>query len=116
MAEDGFEQPKMIPDVVRAFPASVVGSLLPEADKIPKEFWSSQNDWHQFADRLFFHGWPTDMEIYSRPDVDGQIAIEHVGTVLRSYQPKHEHKMAGVAWLLSRWFKAVRHIPKKETT
>lgn len=110
---DGFDQPRKIPAAQRAFPADVIGTLLPLWDDIPEEFrsdWTGQhgNEWTLFVNRLFGLGWPLDREVLRRDDVDPEIAYQHLDTILRSYQPKHEHKIAGVAWLMSRWFLEIR--------
>ena len=32
------------------------------------------------------------------------LALRHLGACLSSWEPKHEHKTAGVAYLMSLWF------------
>lgn len=110
---DGFDEPKIIPDITYAFPAQVVGELLPEWEKIPEDFqrqWSDGNEWSTFINRVFMSGWPKDLQLYQRDDIDGELAWRHIHTVLKSFEPKHEHKIAGASWLLSRWFAAVRPV------
>ena len=41
---------------------------------------------------------------------DTNKAIRHLKAILVSYDPKHEHKEAGVAFLLSEWFEDVTYI------
>lgn len=36
-------------------------------------------------------------------DCDANDALANIQTALRSFEPKHEHKMAGVAYLMSMW-------------
>jgi len=42
------------------------------------------------------------------PKIDSQLAWRHIMTCLKSFEPKHEHKMAGVGYLLSLWFLSFR--------
>lgn len=39
-----------------------------------------------------------------KPGVDGPKAVAAIRAVLVSFQPKHEHKEAGCAFMLSEWF------------
>jgi hypothetical protein len=36
--------------------------------------------------------------------VDGELAIRHLQVIQASFEPKHEHKEAAVAYLASLWF------------
>lgn len=104
---DGYDQPMVVPDAMYAFPASL-GQLLPPWDSIPQEFRDNQTEWNRFVSTWFFKGWPEDRDLYQRPDVDAEIAFRHLHTIMRSFEPKHEHKEAAVAWLMSRWFGAIK--------
>lgn len=97
--------PKVVSDVMLAFPADVVG-LLPAEREIPEEFWRP-NDWERFAMHWFMHGLTESAEFYCKDGVDGATAVRHLQAILGSYQPKHEHKIAGVAYLCSLWFDKV---------
>lgn len=106
---DGFDQPQEIPRVQQVFAANVVSTLMPAYDSIPEEFRSDGTDWNKFVSAWFFLGDAlTKFDLYPRDDVDPQIAWGHLSTILRSWEPKHEHKEAAVAWLMSRWFLAIR--------
>lgn len=104
---DGFDQPQEISAALRAFPASV-RDLMPAYDAIPEEFKGGGTDWNKFISSWFFTGWPQDRQLIMRDDVNGELAYLHISTILRSFEPKHEHKEAACAWLLSRWFEAIR--------
>jgi hypothetical protein len=39
-----------------------------------------------------------------REGVDGAEALAHLRYCMRSYEPKHEHKIEGVAFLINEWF------------
>lgn len=107
---DGFDQPHEVSDVLLAFPGSV-SDLMPPMSSIPEEFqnMNDHTDWNKFVTRWFFSGDAlTHFDLYTREDVDAQAAWKHLSAVLRSWEPKHEHKQAAVAWLMSRWFLAIR--------
>jgi hypothetical protein len=111
---DGYDQPMVVDDILYAFPGHL-DRLLPSWESIPEEFrdMNGRTEWNRFVRDWFFHGWPEDRRLYERPDVDAEAAFRHLHTIMRSFEPKHEHKEAGVAWLMSRWFAAIR--PKKGT-
>lgn len=90
-----------ISEAQQVFPAEVVGSLLPEAEQIPSEFWDRSNKYNRLASRLFFG--QVDGLVFDKPGVDNHVAGTHIMTCLGSYEPKHEHKEAGVAYLLYLW-------------
>ena len=102
-----FAQPQDIDAVTHAFPANVIGTLMPVASDIPEAFWSWSNAWNRWAQACFSHGWPTDHRVFPRDDVDAELAATHLHTLLRSYEPKHEHKLAAVGYLASRWFERI---------
>lgn len=104
---DGYDQPMVVDDVLYAFPGHL-DRLLPTYDSIPEEFRVRENQWHKFVHDWFFRGWPEDRDLFTREDVDPEIAFRHLHTIMKSFEPKHEHKIAGVAWLMSRWYAAIR--------
>jgi len=106
---DGYDQPLVVDDVLYAFPGHL-DKLLPPWDSIPEEFrnMNGRTEWNVFVRDWFFKGWPEDRYLYQRPDVDGEAAFRHLHTIMRSFEPKHEHKEAAVAWLMSRWYAAIR--------
>ncbi len=105
---DGYDQPMVIDDILFVFPGHI-DKLLPQYDDIPEEFRRNRGtEWNVFVRDWFFAGWPEDRLLYTRPDVDAEAAFRHLYTIMRSFEPKHEHKEAGVAWLMSRWYAAIR--------
>jgi len=93
--------PKEVSDLDLAFPGDILEQgLLPAWEDVPEEF-KENSSWPNFVSRLFFEGgeWPA-----VKDGVDGIKAKRHVKACLGSFQPKHEHKIAGVAWLMSQWF------------
>jgi hypothetical protein len=107
---DSFDQPNRISKAQQVFAANVVDTLMPPMAEIPDDFQQGRTPWNEFISTLFFRGSARafeDWELTINPDVDGQLAFTHISTILRSFEPKHEHKEAAAAWLASRWFATV---------
>ena len=85
-----------------AFPANVI-ALMPAWEDIPEAFKGWTGPWVELAERWFYKGLSSD-ELVPKPGIDLPTAVRHLGTVLRSFQPKQEHKIAAVAYLMSQWF------------
>jgi len=111
---DGFDRPHPVDDLTLAFPAHVVGRLIPDMSRIPVAFGGrstatpthplgmSADKWVRLADSWFGTGIVGTVVV--RPGIDAQAAVRHFRAVLGSFEPKHEHKIAAVAYLMSRWF------------
>jgi hypothetical protein len=100
MTKPDFTKPSPIDDVTAAFPGRIIGTLLPLWADIPAEFKSRSNEFAQFAHEWFFDGIEG---IAFNPDIDTQTAGRHLQACLCSYEPKHQHKIAGVAYMMSLW-------------
>jgi hypothetical protein len=102
-----WSKPKAIDQVTLAFPANVVGTYLPPRDVIPEDFdrnWHhDSHEWCGVANRWFSEGIEKS-EFKPKDGIDEAAAWRHLSACMRSFEPKHEHKIAGVAWLMSMWF------------
>jgi len=105
---DRWAQPTPLDAVQLAFPADAL-EYMPSMSEIPSEFKDSHNDWCVFVTRWFGFGLSPETDFMPRQGVDAETAFKHVAAVLRSFAPKHEHKEAAAAYLLSRWFEGVRY-------
>lgn len=76
--------------------------ILPPYDAIPDEFKRENNPWAKWSGDWFFKG----LERYpvANDGIDLGLAMRNLSAVQRSFEPKHEHKEAGVAYLASLWF------------
>ncbi len=95
-------KPRKIDAVAAAFGAADVRDLLPPWDSIPDEFKGYRNPTVQTVERWFFDGGR--LACKAKPWIDEKLARIHLGSVMRSFEPRHEHKVAGVAYLISLWF------------
>ena len=98
--------PKEISDVDYAFGS--VNGLLPEYSDIPSEFKGIGNKWNRVFNDWFFNGlnhctWKP------KDGVNSKMAIRHIATIMRSFEPTHERKEAGCAYLMSLWFDDVSY-------
>jgi hypothetical protein len=76
--------------------------ILPPMSEIPDEFKRGSGPWIEWQRDWFFSG----LKRYPVPreGIDRGKAMSNLACVQRSYEPKHEHKQAGVAYLASLWF------------
>lgn len=107
-------QPTAVSGLDLAFPANVIGRLLPPMADIPPEFHRHEDPWVRSARAWFFGG--VDLAkstVVPKPGVDRGAALRHLQAVLGSFEPKHEHKEAGAGYLMSLWFERFDVVPAK---
>ena len=77
--------------------------LMPKYDDIPEEYKHGNTKWNKLFNDWFFSGL-SNLDITPKPGVDRNKAISHIRAVMGSFEPPHEHKEAGVAFLMAEWF------------
>lgn len=82
--------------------------LLPPMAAIPVDFKRGSNKWIRFQQEWFFSGLKNH-KATPKPGVDLAKAWRHLRSIQGSFEPKHEHKEAAVAWLASRWFEDITY-------
>lgn len=95
-------EPVAVSDLLLAFPAAVE-HLMPAPEDIPEV----DDKWTRVVRTWFYKGLSADAKFYMRDGIDGEKAFRHLSAILRSFQPKHEHKEAAMAYLLSLWCEEV---------
>jgi hypothetical protein len=100
-------KPKVVSDVMMAFPANVIPDYLPPSMEIPDEFWQYDDSWTNELFQDWFYGGLKDPKFYPKPGIDAEMAYRHIRAVMGSFQPKHEHKVAGCRYMLDTWFEKV---------
>lgn len=96
--------PKPVSDAEFAFPTRVIGYFIPGWDELPETFQQGTSGYENLAILACFNG----IELLSealRDEVDAALARRQLIAIVRSFQPKHEHKEAAIAYLLSLWIK-----------
>lgn len=96
-----------ISDLDVVFPGNVA-ALMPKWEEIPEEFRRGHGRWDDVVNDWFFHGLKNS-QWTPKPGVDTNKALRHIKAILASFEPKHEHKTAAVAYLLSEWFENVTY-------
>lgn len=86
---------------------------LPRYDTLPDEFkYHGGNAYCKAITTWFFKGAKAhtngikigDVVFVAKPGVDAKLALAAIQSCLGSFAPKHEHKEAGCAYMLSEWF------------
>lgn len=98
----------VISKVDEAFPAHAL-EWMPAWEDIPEEFKQRNSEWVEISRSWFMNGLPENVEFYPREGVDAERAYRVLAATQRSFAPKHQHKEAAVAYLLSCWFSEVRN-------
>lgn len=96
--------PIPVSDVTLAFPANVIGVLIPEWGDLPQVFQDRMSGYEKLANYACFHSVELKPEAL-KPSIDATTATRQLSAVVRSFELKHEHKEAGLAYLLSLWLK-----------
>jgi hypothetical protein len=97
-----WSRPKTVPDVQFAFPAYIIGTLITEWDDLPDEFRNRTSGYEELAGHACFNnvGFRSDSLLEG---IDIELANRQLNAIARSFQPKHQHKEAAIAYLLSLW-------------
>lgn len=114
-----FDAPANVSDTMLAFPAmSGVPHLVPDISIIPRYFGGSQEaEKPQDLDVRLYRGLVSEMlfgvvprdrnalhGFHPHPNgTDPNMAYRHIMALARTYDTKHEHKEAQLAWLLHKW-------------
>lgn len=98
-----------IPDVTRLGLAFGKIDHMPRYDAVPDNFKRMNDPYASFISSWFFSGisQPELARLRPREGVNQSKALAAIGTIMRSFEPKHEHKEAGCAFLLHAWFELV---------
>lgn len=74
--------------------------LLPLVEDIPEDFIRG-NVYTSAVENLFSESFPPHLKLQYREGFDPKLAARAVQAHLQSWSPKHQHKIAGVGYLLS---------------
>jgi len=95
------------------FGPSNIMDFMPAEEEIPKEFWRGNTKWNKLFNDWFFNG-IKDLQFDLKDDVNGEIMMKHIGAVMGSWAPQHEHKEAAVVFLFSLWCNDVKWERRKK--
>ena len=81
---------------------------IPKWEDIPEQYrnMNGLTKWDKFISNWFFKGLSLDdiKALKPKQGVDKDKALMAIRSILASFEPKHEHKEAGAAYLMSEWF------------
>ena len=109
-------KPVVIDQATLAFPANVYElGLVPHHEDLPPEWmrFYSRTPWGDIANRWFASliagGIPQGVEMHLKEGIDGETLVRHLTAIGGSYAiPKHQYKIAAIAWLLKLWCHKIR--------
>lgn len=108
MTVKDWSKPTPINDATLAFPANAETDLMPPyqecLDGLDGLSDKDRKKWIEFQRSWFYSGLSEKTEFHCKEGIDGETAYRHLRAVQGSYQPKHQHKEAAVAYLCSLWF------------
>jgi hypothetical protein len=93
-----------------AFGPARWSDLAPSYNDIPEEFKDHHNPWVKLIGWWFFKGLSGSITLKAKPGFDHNAALSHVAAMMKSWEPKHEHKEAAAAYLMSLWFESTEQI------
>lgn len=97
-----FSKPQEVTKTDTVFGARSLDTLMPKYADIPAEFKSYSNPWVKWQSDWFFNGLKSFPE--PKAGINQHTAMAHLKAIQSSFEPKHEHKQAAVAYLASLWF------------
>ena len=77
---------------------------MPEWKDIPEEFKNGNTKWNKLFSLVFYNLLPADSGVTPKEGVDALKVGRVLKSFMNSYAPKHEHKEAAAAYLMSEWF------------
>lgn len=76
---------------------------VPPMDEIPQEFTERTNRYNKLVCRWFASGLDA-RSLMVKQGIDRKAAIYHLTCLMNSFELRHEHKIAAIAYLMSEWF------------
>jgi len=81
----------------------MIAQYTPAYSSIPDEYKHGYTVWNKLFNDWFFKG-IQHLKLTPKDGVNKLEATTHIAAIMRSWELKHEHKEAAVAYLLSQWF------------
>lgn len=90
----------------RAFPA-LVSHLMPPYEALPDIGADIDGDWIRLAADMVLRGVHNRSSFMPKEGIDAEVAFWHLICLRGSYEPKHQVKIASMAFLAECWFQCV---------
>jgi hypothetical protein len=107
----GWDTPKEVTRLDVAFGCDIIGRLLPLMEEIPEKYKCYYHPTVKLISKWFFGGLPKGTEFIPKEGIDKDKALLQIKACMSSFDPQHEHKEAGCAYLLDLFFEEVK-LPK----
>ena len=101
--KDKFAQPQDVTGADMAFGHCNVYAMMPPYSEI-RDYDRQGNKGHDLFSEWFYCGLKSVDGLKPREGIDKAKALAHIQSIMRSCEPKHEHKTAGCAYLFEKWF------------
>jgi hypothetical protein len=98
--------PQEISDVEVAFPAHAK-RLMPPYESIPESYKMGDGWGAKLFRDMFYFGLKT-VSFVPKEGIDSKTAFRNIRAVCGSFEPKHEHKEAAVAYMFELWFESAK--------
>lgn len=95
--------PEQIDEISDTEVAFSTMKFLPPMEAIPQEFIDGNTKWNRLFRDWFYYGLKS-LKVAPKNGIDSQKAIRCLKAHIGSFEPKHEHKDAGVAYMMSLLF------------
>ena len=92
-----------VSDLDMVFGGDDILKMMPTYADIPDEFKRGNTTWNRLVSEWFFFGIKA-LNVTPKPWIDKTNALRHIRAIIGSFEPKHEHKEAACAYLMSQWF------------
>lgn len=102
MSDEQYARPIPVTPLDLAFGGDIK-KLMPEYRNLPEDFRRERDPFSRIVSKWFFSGLNTET-LKAKAGIDKTAAFQHLRAIMCSFEPSHEHKIAGVAWLMSQWF------------
>ena len=99
---ESFARPLPVTGVDTVFGGDI-SKLMPQYRDLPEEFRRERDPFSPLVNKWFFSGLDH-KTLKAKEGIDRNAAFAHCKAIMVSFEPSHEHKVAGVAWLMSKWF------------
>lgn len=106
MSKNDLMKPKVVDQAMMTFPANV-SDMLPVYAELHADFRTDEHPMCEVANHWFRYGLKQGVKLYPKPEISGEEVFRHLSCCMGSFQPKHEHKIAGVAFLLDLWLEKI---------
>jgi hypothetical protein len=104
---NNWKQPQEVNDIDIAFGGDIK-KLMPAWDALPEHYRDMNSHRPSFKCAMtWFYSGLKGAKAVPREGVDPKLAFRHISACLGSWEPKQEHKLGGVAFLLDHFFEGI---------